>query len=58
MGFQRRFDKAYHTAKELIDSGTLGRIEAIRDTMRDPSTASRAYLAVEDARSSDDCAET
>ena len=44
MGFQRRFDKAYHTAKELIDSGTLGRIEAIRDTMRDPSPASRAYL--------------
>ena len=44
MGFQRRFDKAYHTAKGLIDSGTLGRIEAIRDTMRDPSPASRAYL--------------
>ena len=44
MGFQRRFDKAYHTAKELIDTGALGRIEAIRDTMRDPSPASRAYL--------------
>jgi myo-inositol 2-dehydrogenase/D-chiro-inositol 1-dehydrogenase len=45
MGFQRRFDKAYHKAKELIDAGALGRIEAIRDTMRDPSPASRAYLA-------------
>src|SRR5215208_7032761 len=44
MGFQRRFDKPYHTAKELIDAGALGRIEAIRDTMRDPSPATRAYL--------------
>ncbi len=44
MGFQRRFDKAYRTAKELIDAGALGRIEAIRDTMRDPSPAPRAYL--------------
>jgi len=44
MGFQRRFDTAYHKAKELIDTGALGRIEAIRDTMRDPSPASRAYL--------------
>jgi len=44
MGFQRRFDKAYRQAKELIDSGTLGHIEAIRDTMRDPSPAPRAYL--------------
>ena len=43
-GFQRRFDKAYHKAKELIDAGALGRIEAIRDTMRDPSPAPRAYL--------------
>jgi len=44
MGFQRRFDKAYRQAKELIDAGSLGRIEAIRDTMRDPSPAPRAYL--------------
>jgi myo-inositol 2-dehydrogenase / D-chiro-inositol 1-dehydrogenase len=44
MGFQRRFDKAYHAAKELIDAGALGHIEAIRDTMRDPSPAPRAYL--------------
>jgi myo-inositol 2-dehydrogenase / D-chiro-inositol 1-dehydrogenase len=44
MGFQRRFDKAYHRAKELIDAGALGRIEAIRDTMRDPAPAPRAYL--------------
>ena len=44
MGFQRRFDKAYLKAKELIDAGALGRLEAIRDTMRDPSPAPRAYL--------------
>lgn len=44
MGFQRRFDKAYAKAKELIDSGALGRIEAIRDTMRDPAPAPRGYL--------------
>ena len=44
IGFQRRFDKAYHQAKELIETGVLGRIEAIRDTMRDPSPAPRAYL--------------
>ena len=44
MGFQRRFDKAYHKAKELIDAGALGRIEFIRDTMRDPGPAPRSYL--------------
>ncbi len=44
MGFQRRFDKAYAKAKELIDSGALGRLEAIRDTMRDPAPAPRGYL--------------
>jgi myo-inositol 2-dehydrogenase/D-chiro-inositol 1-dehydrogenase len=46
IGFQRRFDKAYAHAKELIESGALGRIEAIRDTMRDPSPAPRGYLEV------------
>ena len=44
IGFQRRFDKAYARAKELITSGALGRIEMIRDTMRDPGPAPRAYL--------------
>ena len=44
MGFQRRFDKAYAKARQLIDEGALGRVEAIRDTMRDPSPAPRAYL--------------
>jgi myo-inositol 2-dehydrogenase/D-chiro-inositol 1-dehydrogenase len=44
MGFQRRFDKAYHRAKELIDAGAIGRVEMIHDAMRDPEPAPRAYL--------------
>ena len=44
IGFQRRFDKAYAKARELIEEGALGRVEAIRDTMRDPAPAPRAYL--------------
>lgn len=45
VGFQRRFDAPYVKAKALIDAGTLGRIEFIRDAMRDPVPASREYLA-------------
>lgn len=45
MGFQRRFDKAYAKAKELIDSGALGRVEMIHDAMRDPTPAPKSYLA-------------
>src|SRR5688572_19164477 len=45
IGFQRRFDKGYRAAKEAIDAGELGRIEMIRDAMRDPAPASREYLA-------------
>lgn len=45
IGFQRRFDKGYRRAKEMIASGTLGRIESIRDTMRDPAPAPRDYIA-------------
>ena len=44
VGFQRRFDKGYRAAKESIESGQLGRIEMIRDAMRDPAPAPRAYL--------------
>jgi myo-inositol 2-dehydrogenase/D-chiro-inositol 1-dehydrogenase len=44
MGFQRRFDKAYLKAKELIDTGAIGRVEMIHDAMRDPTPAPRAYL--------------
>ena len=44
IGFQRRFDAGYRKAKELIDAGALGRIEAIRDAMRDPAPPPRSYL--------------
>jgi len=46
IGFQRRFDPAYAKAKALIESGALGRIEHIRDTMRDPAPPPRAYVEV------------
>lgn len=45
VGFQRRFDPAYRKAKEMIDSGVLGRVEYVRDAMRDPSPPSAEYLA-------------
>ncbi len=45
IGFQRRFDPSYIKAKTMIDEGVLGRIEYIRDAMRDPVPASREYLA-------------
>ncbi len=44
IGFQRRFDKAFHRAKERIATGQLGKIESIRDTMRDPVPAPRDYI--------------
>ncbi len=46
IGFQRRFDPAYVKAKALIESGALGRVEHIRETMRDPAPPPRAYLEV------------
>jgi len=45
VGFQRRFDTAYVKARAMIEGGVLGRIEFIRDAMRDPEPASREYLA-------------
>jgi myo-inositol 2-dehydrogenase/D-chiro-inositol 1-dehydrogenase len=45
IGFQRRYDKGFRRAKELIAAGNLGRIEMIRDTMRDPGPPPREYLA-------------
>lgn len=45
VGFQRRYDKGYKRAKEMIASGQLGKIEYIRDAMRDPEPAPEAYIA-------------
>ncbi len=45
VGFQRRFDKGYATAKARLDQGQIGAIEMIRDAMRDPSPPPADYLA-------------
>lgn len=45
IGFQRRFDKGFRRAQEMIARGEIGRVEMIRDTMRDPAPASREYLS-------------
>jgi myo-inositol 2-dehydrogenase/D-chiro-inositol 1-dehydrogenase len=37
IGFQRRFDPAFARARELVDSGGLGRIQLLRSLTRDPS---------------------
>lgn len=44
VGFQRRFDRGYAAARKAIEQGDLGRVEMIRDAMRDPEPPSRAYL--------------
>ncbi len=45
VGFQRRFDKGYASAKSHIQQGALGGIEMIRDAMRDPAPPPAHYLA-------------
>ena len=37
IGFQRRFDRAFARARDLVDSGGLGRIHFLRSLTRDPS---------------------
>lgn len=44
IGFQRRFDKAYAKASQMIDEGLMGNIEVVRDTMRDPNPPHEAYI--------------
>ena len=46
VGFQRRFDAPYAAARRQIEAGKLGRIEMIRDAMRDPSPPPVSYLEV------------
>lgn len=44
VGFQRRFDKGFSAAKQEIASGHVGKVEMIRDTMRDPGPPPPEYL--------------
>ena len=44
VGFQRRFDRGYLSAKESIVGGEIGRVEMIRDAMRDPSPPPTDYI--------------
>ncbi len=45
VGFQRRYDKGFRSAKERIASGEIGEVEIIHDAMRDPSPPPKAYVA-------------
>jgi myo-inositol 2-dehydrogenase/D-chiro-inositol 1-dehydrogenase len=44
IGFQRRFDEAYSRAKLMMEDGKIGRIESIRESMRDPNPPHREYV--------------
>ncbi|WP_371618647.1 Gfo/Idh/MocA family oxidoreductase [Streptomyces sp. NBC_00454] len=45
LGFMRRFDAGYGTARELVRSGALGRLHTVRTTTADPAPPAAAYLA-------------
>ncbi len=44
IGFMRRFDAGYTTARELVRSGALGRLHTVRTTTADPSPPGAEYL--------------
>lgn len=45
VGFMRRFDAGYRTARELVRSGALGRLHTVRTMTADQAPPSAAYLA-------------
>jgi len=49
MGFQRRFDKGFATAKKKIDEGVIGKPVMFRGSSRDPYRPSLEYLAPENS---------
>jgi myo-inositol 2-dehydrogenase / D-chiro-inositol 1-dehydrogenase len=46
VGFQRRFDRGYEAAHQDIAHGAIGRVEMIRDAMRDPQPPPKEYVAI------------
>lgn len=46
IGYPRRFDPAFVAARELAQTGRLGRVHTIRSTTLDPAPPPAAYLAV------------
>jgi len=44
IGFQRRFDKGFAKAKQMIESGAIGVVESLRESMRDPGPPPPGYL--------------
>ncbi|MGW5059514.1 Gfo/Idh/MocA family protein [Streptomyces sp. NPDC004096] len=46
MGFQRRFDEGYATAREVVRSGSLGRLHTVRAMTADQAPPSALYLPV------------
>jgi myo-inositol 2-dehydrogenase/D-chiro-inositol 1-dehydrogenase len=45
IGFQRRFDAGYRTAREAVASGALGRLLIARAATHDPTPPAEAYIA-------------
>lgn len=46
IGFNRRFDPSFKKAKEMVNSGTIGKPHIVRITSRDPAPPPMEYLKV------------
>jgi myo-inositol 2-dehydrogenase / D-chiro-inositol 1-dehydrogenase len=45
MGFQRRFDAGYRSARDLVSSGSLGNLYVVRMAGHDPAPPPETYIA-------------
>jgi myo-inositol 2-dehydrogenase / D-chiro-inositol 1-dehydrogenase len=46
VGFNRRFDPAHKSVRDEVAAGTIGEVQLVRISSRDPEPPSRAYLEV------------